>query len=136
MSEQIENQTETTVKRPNRGGRKPSPQPPANSSECLHLLSVETVRQNPSARRLQQLRSLNRLFVAAEKAACDENKTRATQEANRLKQAELDHRKADYLLRFLKSSPGIQATIKQISSLKARVQELEVALAGKNTEVA
>jgi len=116
-----------------KGGRPRLPDPPANSSECLRLISVETVRTNPSVRKLQQLKSLNRLFVAAEKCLRQDAENQALIEQNRLAAQTNALQKAEYLRRMSLGPLGARMLVKQIETLKARVSELETELAEKRT---
>jgi len=79
-----------------RGGRPPIPPPPQNSAECRTLIAQETVKTKPRERTLRCLYRLLRVFVAAEDAARMEAKTRALEDQNRLKQEELELRRAEY----------------------------------------
>jgi hypothetical protein len=122
--------------RPNRGGRKPTPQPPTSASECLTLLSTETVKPSPRPKQLRIYRSLLRNFVAQEEAVREDRKVAALTEQNRIGQEANALRKGDYLLRFISRPLGQQALVKQIERLQRENAELKIALAGKNTEVA
>jgi hypothetical protein len=86
--------TATTLKR--KAGRPPLPPPPQNAGECRVLIAHETVKTKPRERTLRYLYRLLRVFVTAEDAARVEAKTKALEEANRLKAEELELKRAEY----------------------------------------
>jgi len=88
----------TDLKR--KAGRPPLPPAPQNAADCRVLIGLETVRTKPRERTLRYLYRLLRVFVAAEDAARAEVKTKALEEANRLKQAELELKRAEYQRRY------------------------------------
>jgi hypothetical protein len=90
--------TEIIVKR--RGGRPPLPPAPQNSGDCRALIAIETVKTKPRRRTLQCLYRLLKAFVVAEDAARFEAKTKALEDANRLKQEELVLKRAEYQRRY------------------------------------
>lgn len=88
----------TTVKR--KGGRPPIPPAPQNAGDCRTLIAQETVKTKPRERTLRYLYRLLKSFLAAEDTARVEAKTRALEEANRLKAAELELKRAEYQRRY------------------------------------
>ena len=60
------------------------------------LIAQETVKTKPRERTLRYLYRLLRVFVTAEDAARVEAKTKALEEANRLKSEELELKRAEY----------------------------------------
>jgi hypothetical protein len=60
------------------------------------LIAHETVKTKPRERTLRYLYRLLRVFVTAEDAARVEAKTKALEEANRLKAEELELKRAEY----------------------------------------
>ena len=83
-----------TLKR--RGGRPPIPPAPQTAADCRALIARETVKTKPRERTLRCLYRLLKVFVAAEDTARIEARTRALDEANTLKQEELELRRAEY----------------------------------------
>ena len=83
-----------------RKGRPPLPPAPQNAGDCRALIAQETVKTKPRERTLRYPYRLLKAFVAAEDAARAEAKTRALEEANRLKTAELESRRAEYQRRY------------------------------------
>jgi hypothetical protein len=90
--------TVTTLKR--RAGRPPLPPAPQNAGDCRTLIAQETVKTKPRERTLRYLYRLLRSFVTAEDVARVEAKTKALDEANRLKQAEIELKRAEYKRRY------------------------------------
>ncbi len=115
---------QTTIKR-RRGGRPPNPQPPQNAGDCRALIAQETVRTKPSQRRLRQLYRLLKAFVAAEVQAAAESKTKALTDANELKTAELELKRAEYLRRMSLGPLGVRNLQAENERLKQRVASLE-----------
>jgi len=113
----------TDLKR--KAGRPPLPPAPQNAADCRVLIGQETVKTKPRERTLRYLYRLLRVFVAAEDAARAEVKTKALEEANRLKQAELDLRQKEYRRRFDLSPLGVKAMRRQIAELTEKVRTLE-----------
>jgi hypothetical protein len=64
------------------------------------LIAQETVKTKPRERTLRYLYRLLRVFVTAEDAARVEAKTKALEEANRLKSAEVELKRAEYQRRY------------------------------------
>ena len=112
-----------TLKR--KGGRPPLPPAPQNASDCRTLIAAETVRTKPRERTLRYLYRLLRAFVAAEDAERTDAKTKALDEANRLKQSEIDLRRAEYQRRFDLGPLGVKVMRQRIVELEEKVAELE-----------
>lgn len=91
--------TETIQKR--KGGRPPLPPAPQNTGDCRALIAIETVKTKPRERMLKHLYRLLKAFVAAEDAARVEAKTKALEDANRLKEEELELKRAEYQRRYV-----------------------------------
>jgi hypothetical protein len=125
MMEPIQTEVMTAVKQP-----RVKTQPPQDSSECLSLLSIETVKTSPSARRLRLLRSLLRNFAAQENAQRQDAKNQLLAEQNRLAAEKLALSKAEYLRRMSLGPLGARTMIRQIELLKEKVRTLELELAG------
>jgi hypothetical protein len=104
-----------------KGGRPPLPPAPQNAAECRELIARETVKTSPSERRLRLLYRLLKSFVAAEEAGRMDLQNRLQQEANALQAAELQRKRADYLLRMAKGP----LAAKVISQQKERIADLE-----------
>jgi hypothetical protein len=115
--------TGPTLKR--RAGRPPLPPAPQNAGDCRTLIAAETVRTKPRERTLRYLYRLLRAFVAAEEAARTDAKTKALDEANRLKQSEIDLRRAEYQRRFDLGPLGVKVMRQRIVELEEKVAELE-----------
>jgi hypothetical protein len=88
----------TDLKR--KAGRPPLPPPPQNAGDCRVLIGLETVRTQPRERTLRYLYRLLKAFERADVQAAAELRNRLLDEANRLKQAELDVRRAEYQRRY------------------------------------
>lgn len=112
-----------TIKR--KGGRPPLPPAPQNAGDCRTLIAAETVRTKPRERTLRYLYRLLRAFVAAEDAERTDAKTKAVDEANRLKQSEIDLRRAEYQRRFDLGPLGVRVMRQRIAELEGKVAELE-----------
>jgi len=112
-----------TLKR--KGGRPPLPPAPQNAGDCRTLIAAETVRTKPRERTLRYLYRLLRAFVAAEDAERTDAKTKALDEANRLKQSEIDLRRAEYQRRFDLGPLGVKVMRQRIAELEGKVAELE-----------
>src|SRR6266849_8301232 len=108
--------TGPTLKR--KGGRPPLPAAPQNAGDCRTLIASETVKAKPRERTLRYLYRLLRAFVAAEDAERTDAKTKALDEANRLKQSEIDLRRAEYQRRFDLGPLGVRV-------MRQRIVELE-----------
>ena len=115
--------TDQTIKR--KGGRPPLPPAPQNAGDCRTLIAAETVRAKPRERTLRYLYRLLRAFVAAEDAERTDAKTKALDEANRLKQSEIDLRRAEYQRRFDLGPLGVRVMRQRIAELEGKVAELE-----------
>jgi hypothetical protein len=115
--------TDQTIKR--KGGRPPLPPAPQNAGDCRTLIAAETVRTKPRERTLRYLYRLLRAFVAAEDAERTDAKTKALDEANRLKQSEIDLRRAEYQRRFDLGPLGVRVMRQRIAELEGKVAELE-----------
>ena len=115
--------TGPTLKR--KGGRPPLPPAPQNAGDCRTLIAAETVRTKPRERTLRYLYRLLRAFVAAEDAERTDAKTKALDEANRLKQSEIDLRRAEYQRRFDLGPLGVKVMRQRIVELEEKVAELE-----------
>ena len=115
--------TDQTIKR--KGGRPPLPPAPQNAGDCRTLIATETVRTKPRERTLRYLYRLLRAFVAAEDAERTDAKTKALDEANRLKQSEIDLRRAEYQRRFDLGPLGVRVMRQRIAELEGKVAELE-----------
>jgi hypothetical protein len=115
--------TDQTIKR--KGGRPPLPPAPQNAGDCRTLIAAETVRTTPRERTLRYLYRLLRAFVAAEDAERTDAKTKALDEANRLKQSEIDLRRAEYQRRFDLGPLGVRVMRQRIAELEGKVAELE-----------
>lgn len=108
------------IKSKRKGGRPPLPAPPTDAAATRALIAQETVKTNPSERRLRYLYRLLKSFVAAEEAARMDLK-------NRIAREELELRKADYQLRFSKSplaAKVIEQQRRRIAELEAKVRTL------------
>jgi hypothetical protein len=112
-----------TLKR--KGGRPPLPPAPQNAGDCRTLIAAETVRTKPRERMLRYLYRLLRAFVAAEDAERTDAKTKALDEANRVKQSEIDLRRAEYQRRFDLGPLGVRVMRQRIAELEGKVAELE-----------
>jgi len=88
----------TTLRR--KGGRPPLPPPPQNTGDCRGLIAAEIVKTIPKEGRLRRLYRLLRAFERAEIQAAAELKNRLLDEANRLKTAELELKRAEYQRRY------------------------------------
>jgi hypothetical protein len=89
----------TTVKR--KAGRPPLPPPPQNAGDCRVLIGLETVRTKPRERTLRYLYRLLKAFERADVQSAMELKNRLLDEANRLKQAELELKRTEYQRRYV-----------------------------------
>jgi ApbE superfamily uncharacterized protein (UPF0280 family) len=74
---------------------------------------------------LRYLYRLLKAFVAAEDAAAADAKTKALAEANRLKQSEIELRRAEYQRRFDVGPLGVKVMRQRIAELEEKVAELE-----------
>lgn len=115
--------------KPNRGGRPPAPR---NAAECRLRISCE-IMQRGRERRLRQLFRLLRTFIAAEKDAREETRIAAQNEMNRLAQEKLELQRREYVRRFAAGPLGQRTLLEQNTRLKARVTELELALANRGS---
>ena len=115
--------TDQILKR--KGGRPPLPPAPQNAGDCRTLIAAETVRTKPRERTLRYLYRLLRAFVAAEDAERTDAKTKALDEANRLKQSEINLRRAEYQRRFDLGPLGVKVMRQRIAELEGKVAELE-----------
>jgi hypothetical protein len=115
--------TDQTLKR--KGGRPPLPPAPQNAGDCRTLIAAETVRTKPRERTLRYLYRLLRAFVAAEDAERTDAKTKALDEANRLKQSEIDLRRAESQRRFDLGPLGVRVMRQRIAELEGKIAELE-----------
>jgi hypothetical protein len=84
----------------NKGGRPPLPPVPTGASDTRALIAQEIVKTKPSASRLRYLRALLKSFEDAEAQAKAEAAAavanRLQQEANHLKQTELEQQRLEY----------------------------------------
>ena len=80
----------------NKGGRPPLPPAPKSAGDCRTLIALETVKTKPRERTMRYLYRLLKAFIAAEDAARVEARTKALEEANQLKAAELDLKRSEY----------------------------------------
>jgi hypothetical protein len=112
----------TTAK--NKGGH---PFTPRNAEEVRHRIAAETVKTNPREQRLRNLYRLLKAFVQAEQQRRDEARARALEEANALKAAEVQLRRAEYQRRYNKSEGGLGLVNlrRENDALRRRVAELE-----------
>lgn len=120
--------SETT--KPKVGGR---PKVPLSASECRTRIAFETCYQQRPAR-LRLLYRLLKSYTDAQKAEREDRKIAAIEQQNALKAEELIRKKARYILAFTSKPLGQQAIIKQNETLKARIAELERALANSGSE--
>ncbi len=115
--------TDQTLKR--KGGRPPLPPAPTNPGDCRALIAAETVRTNPSERRLRQWYRLLRTYLAAEEVSRNDERNRLLAEQVRLAVEQLALKKADYRLRFAQKPLGVRQLLTEGEWLKARIAELE-----------
>src|SRR5579862_3910470 len=90
--------TDTIVKR--KAGRPPLPPAPQNAGDCRMLIGQETVKTKPRERTLRYLYRLLNAFERADVQAAAELKNRLLDDANRLKQSELELKRAEYQRRY------------------------------------
>jgi hypothetical protein len=83
-----------------RVGRPPLPPAPENAGDCRMLIAQETVKTKPRERTLRFLYRLLKVFERADAQAAAELKNKLLDEANRLKRAELDLKRAEYQRRY------------------------------------
>ncbi len=126
--------TETTLKR--RVGRPPLPPAPQNAGDCRTLIAQETVKTKPRERTLRYLYKLLRAFERADVQAAAESKNRLLDEANRLKTAELELKRAEYQRRMSLGPLGVRNLQRENGRLKERVTEVETELENTRKEVA
>jgi hypothetical protein len=88
----------TDLKR--KAGRPPLPPAPENASDCRMLIGQETVKTKPRERTFRFLYRLLKAFERADAQAAAELKNKLLDEANRLKRAELDLKRAEYQRRY------------------------------------
>src|SRR6516162_6483778 len=112
----------TTVK--NKGGH---PFTPRDAADVRHRIGAEAVTTNPREQRLRHLYRLLKVFVQAEQQRRDEARTRALEQANALKAAEVELRRAEYQRRYNKSDGGLGLVNlrRENDALRRRVAELE-----------
>lgn len=108
-----------------KGGRPCIPPAPQNAAECRTLIAQETVKTKPRERTLRYLYRLLRAFERADVRATGESKNRLLDEANRLKTAELELKRAEYQRRMSLGPLGIRHLQRENTLLKQRVTELE-----------
>lgn len=104
------------------------PSTPLTAEETRQWIARETVNKQRE-RRLQWLYRLLRSFVAAEEAERADAKVNALVDQNRLKQQEVDLKRAEYKRRFLLCPLGVRQMMKENDELKARVAQLEAEIA-------
>lgn len=112
-----------TVKR--KAGRPPLPPAPQNAGDCRALIAQETVKTKPRERTLRFLYRLLKAYERADVQAAAELKNTLLDEANQLKQAELELRRKEYRRRFDLSPLGVKAMRRQIAELTEQVRTLE-----------
>lgn len=99
-------------------GRPPLPPAPHNSADCRALIAEETVKTKPRERTMLYLYRLLRAFVAAEDTARVEARTKALEDANRLKNEQLELRRAEYRRRrelgLQRKNELQQATLREV----------------------
>jgi hypothetical protein len=83
-----------------KAGRPPLPPVPENAGDCRTLIGLETVKTRPRERTLRYLYRLLKTFERADVQAAAELKNRLLDEANRLKAAEVELRRAEYQRRY------------------------------------
>src|SRR5579872_908067 len=83
-----------------KAGRPPIPPAPQNAGDCRTLIAHETVKTKPRERTLRYLYRLLKAFERADVQAAAELKNRLLDEANRLNQAELEVKRAEYQRRY------------------------------------
>jgi hypothetical protein len=83
-----------------RAGRPPLPPAPENAGDCRTLIGQETVKTKPRERTLRYLYRLLKAFERADVQAAAESKNRLLDEANWLKAAEVELRRAEYQRRY------------------------------------
>jgi hypothetical protein len=115
--------TDQTLKR--KGGRPPLPPAPQNAGDCRTLIASETVKAKPRERTLRYLYRLLKAFVAAEDAAAADLKTRVQDEANRLRQSEIELKRHEYQRRFDLGPLGVRVMRQRIAELEAKVRMFE-----------
>jgi hypothetical protein len=120
--------TDQTLKR--KGGRPPLPPAPLNAGDCRTLVAAESVKTNPRERTLRHLYRLLKAFERAEVQAATELKTKALTDANELKAAELELKRAEYQRRFDLGPLGVKVMRQRIAELEERVRTLEAELTG------
>ena len=108
-----------------RAGRPPLPPAPQNAAACRSLIASETVKAKPRERTLRYLYRLLKAFERADLQAAAESKNRLLDEANRLKQSEIDLRRAEYQRRFDLGPLGVRVMRQRIVELEEKVAELE-----------
>ncbi len=118
--------TDQILKR--KGGRPPLPPAPQNADDCRALIAQETVKTKPRQRTLMYLYRLLKAFERADVQAAAESKNRLLDEANRLKTAELELKRAEYQRRFDLGPLGVKVMRQQILELKERAASLEAEL--------
>lgn len=98
-------------------GRPPLPPAPQNAADCRMLIAQETVKTKPREQTLRSLYRLLKAFLVAEDAARVEARTKALEQANRLKTEELELKRAEYRRRrelgLQRKSELHQATLHQ-----------------------
>jgi len=112
-----------TLKR--KGGRPPLPPAPQNAGDCRTLIAAETVRTKPRERTLRYLYRLLKAFERADDAAAADLKTRVQDEANRLRQSEIELKRHEYQRRFDLGPLGVRVMRQRIAELEGKVAELE-----------
>ena len=115
--------TDQILKR--KGGRPPLPPAPQNAGDCRTLIAAETVRTQPRERTLRYLYRLLKAFERADDAAAADLKTRVQDEANRLRQSEIELKRHEYQRRFDLGPLGVRVMRQRIAELEGKVAELE-----------
>ena len=110
--------TDQILKR--KGGRPPLPPAPQNAGDCR-----ETVKTKPREVTLQLLYKLLKAFERADDAAAADLKTRVQDEANRLRQSEIELKRHEYQRRFDLGPLGVRVMRQRIAELEGKVAELE-----------
>ena len=108
-----------------KGGRPALPPAPQNAGDCRTLIAAETVRTQPRERTMRYLYRLLKAFERADDAAAADLKTRVQDEANRLKQSEIELKRHEYQRRFDLGPLGVRVMRQRIAELEGKVAELE-----------
>ena len=115
----------------NRGGHPPTPR---TAAEVRVRISCEVSQRGREAK-LRQWYRLLRSFTDAEKAERENARTAAIVEQNRLKQQQLEFRKAEYRRRFAATEHGRQALLRMVERLQAENAALKANAPAPGTTV-